>query len=426
MKIVWICNGPTKMYRAFHGESGEGASWIDSILNYIVTQENIELNVIFFQKQQENVVFEKINSVNYYSIKLIKHYNLRKKSIVDIYANILTRISPDIIHVWGTEFPQVLLGIEAAKEINMNSKVVLNLQGMCAAIGEHYYAGLPQRVVRSMTVRDFIKKDNLKKQRVNYIRRSIYETNALKDIRYVIGRTDYDRAYSTMINPQIKYLVCNETLREGFYTHAWKYDTCKKYSIFFSQAYYPLKGLHFVLKAMALVKDIYPEIEINIAGPDIIRDNQICGKIKIGSYGKYLKRIIKKNDLKGHVNFIGYKSEDEMIQCYLNSNIFISASSTENESNSLGEAKILGMPVIASFVGGIGNRIKHREDGFAYQYDDIIMLARFIIDYFENPGDAIAYGEQARINELKIANRDTNIKRIIEIYQIIYEENKKF
>ena len=89
----------------------------------------------------------------------------------------------------------------------------------------------------------------------------------------------------------------------------------------------------------------------------------------------------------------------------MESNLFISASSTENESNSLGEAKMLGMPVIASFVGGVSDRIKHKEDGLAYQYDDTTMLARYICDIFENPEQAIEYGKAARENEIIISDK---------------------
>ena len=177
--------------------------------------------------------------------------------------------------------------------------------------------------------------------------------------------------------------------------------------------------MQFVLKAVAMIKDQYPQIEVNVAGSDIVRISDKMGKLKSNSYARYLRKMIKKYDLGECINFIGNKTEEEMIQWYLRSNVFISASSTENESNSLGEAKVLGMPVIASFVGGVSDRISHKVDGLAYQYDDPIILARYISDIFDNTKLAIQYGIEAQKNEKKISNQTKNNERLIEIYKKI-------
>ena len=71
--------------------------------------------------------------------------------------------------MWGTEFPQILYSVDAAKQLEMQQNVVINLQGMCAAIAEHYYAGIPEKTVRSYTLRDFIKRDNLYRQKKDYL-----------------------------------------------------------------------------------------------------------------------------------------------------------------------------------------------------------------------------------------------------------------
>ena len=42
-----------------------------------------------------------------------------------------------------------------------------------------------------------------------------------------------------------------------------------------------------------------------------------------------------------------------MCDRYLKSNLFVCCSAIENSPNSLGEAQLLGMPYVASFVGGV-------------------------------------------------------------------------
>lgn len=61
--------------------------------------------------------------------------------------------------------------------------------------------------------------------------------------------------------------------------------------------------------------------------------------------------------------------EKQMVQQYLNANVFVLASAVENSPNSLNEAMITGTPCIVSYVGGIGNRMRMGEDGFLYPQD---------------------------------------------------------
>ena len=81
----------------------------------------------------------------------------------------------------------------------------------------------------------------------------------------------------------------------------------------------------------------------------------------------------------------------------------------------------MNLTVIASFVGGVCNRIKHREDGLAYQYDDIVMLARFICDVFDYPDYAKKLGKCARKNEIEISRRERNVADMLDIYREIKE-----
>lgn len=422
MKVLWIFNSPLSHYHTAHGTGGAGAVWIESIFDTIASMDGLHLSICFPAYQNEEVKQEWIDNIDYYVLKKYKNYKRNKTKIISAYRKIYDLANPDIIHIWGTEFQWILDAVFAAEEAGIIHKVAVTLQGMCTAIAMHYYAGLPKRITNGFSLRDFLKHDNIWLQKKDFEQRGCYEQRILKSVRFVIGRTDYDYAYSTLFHNDIKYFNCNETLRDIFYRNNWKYEKCHKHRILLSQGYYPLKGVHFVIRAFVMVLKKYPDAEVLIAGPDIIRENSKTGYLRGSGYANYLRRLIKKNRLNGKVRFIGSQSATEMCSRYLESNVFISASSTENESNSLGEAKMLGMPVIASFVGGVGNRIKHREDGLAYQYDDFVMLARFICDIFDDPDLAIQYGNNARINQSRISDKKKNIKRLTEIYDYIIHD----
>lgn len=67
-------------------------------------------------------------------------------------------------------------------------------------------------------------------------------------------------------------------------------------------------------------------------------------KLKIGSYGKYLRDEIVKYGLEEKVHFLGRLQAEDMCDAYLKSELFVSASALENSPNSVGEAMLLGMP----------------------------------------------------------------------------------
>ena len=81
-------------------------------------------------------------------------------------------------------------------------------------------------------------------------------------------------------------------------------------------------------------------------------------KIRLAVFGqKRLSReggieIVVKED---QFEFEGFLSAEKMKRLLLESNVFVCPSSIENSPNSLGEAMLLGVPCVASDVGGIAD-----------------------------------------------------------------------
>ena len=206
-----------------------------------------------------------------------------------------------------------------------------------------------------------------------------------------------------------------EILRKSFYSDHWEYEKAKPYRIFISQATYPIKGFHIFLKALALVKERYPQVDVTISGlPPFSTDAK--GKILVTGYGKYLQSLIKKHDLSDVLHFIGEIDEQQMKQEFLACNVFVSASVIENESNSVSEAKILGVPVISSYVGGVAERICHLEDGILYPFEEFYMLAYYIMKLFEDVDLCKKISNNARVNARKINDPQKNISDLKRIY----------
>jgi glycosyltransferase involved in cell wall biosynthesis len=264
--------------------------------------------------------------------------------------------------------------------------------------------------------------DTLFQAKNKFVKRGIFEKEYILQTRHVIGRTSWDYAHTKAINPSVNYHFCNETLRDGFYTSLkWNATNKTNYTIFLSQAGKPIKGLHQVLKAVALLKNEFPQIKVRVAGNSIINTATLKDKIKLSGYGAYIKKLIKQLKLDDQVQFTGSLAEDQMIAEYLNAHLFICPSSIENSPNSLGEAQLLGVPVIASFVGGIPDMVKHGETGLLYRFEEVEMLAEHIRNLFINMPLALSLSKNG-INAAEERHHPaTNLQQMIKIYRLAIE-----
>ncbi len=68
---------------------------------------------------------------------------------------ILEDFKPDMVHIFGTEFPHTLAMVRA---FGRPERTLVGIQGLCSACAEAYMADLPERVVRRKTFRDWLKK----------------------------------------------------------------------------------------------------------------------------------------------------------------------------------------------------------------------------------------------------------------------------
>ena len=270
----------------------------------------------------------------------------------------------------------------------------------------------PIDVVRNITLRDIIKRDNLFQAKRSFEKRAKLEVKLIKKTNYAIGRTSWDYSNVIAINPHIKYLEGQETLRGSFYQSHWDINNIKKYTLFCSQASYPIKGIHFAIEALNIVKRKYPNVKLYIAGVNILND-----KLKLSGYGKYIKNLIKRYQVQDNIEFTGLLTEEQMKDKLLKTHVFILPSTIENSSNSLGEAMLLGMPCIASNTGGTMDMLEHKKEGLLYPYTEPAMLAEYISQYFENEELCLKYGKNAREKALNRHNPQKNSKQIMEVYK---------
>ncbi len=426
MKVLWVCNImlPT-IARQLGASYSSREGWLSGLLERVVQEQGrnrIELGIAF-PVDEETGDFHRLmqlgESTSCHCYGFVE--NLDTPEIYDArlekrFEEILEDFKPDILHVFGTEFPHTLACI---KTYGHPERTLVGIQGVCSAIAEEYMADLPMKVQRQVTLRDRIRKDSIRQQQKKFKKRGENEKKALLLTKNIAGRTDFDLAQAQKINPEAKYYYLNETLRGIFYHDRWKRNACRPYSIFLSQGDYPLKGFHYLLRALPKVLEQFPDTHVYVAGNNIIESGTFQDRLKLSAYGKYIRKLIKENHLSDKITMLGKLTAEEMKEQYLQSHLFVLPSSLENSPNSLGEAMLLGVPCVAADVGGVHNLLTDGGDGMLYPAGDVEALADRIIEIFTKEAIVERFSDNARKHARVNHDADQNYYRLIHIYREI-------
>lgn len=420
MNILLISNAPTpQICNEIGTQFSPKEGWVTGLVEGLKkTGQNIYF--VFPHRLGNKVISGGKNGFYYYGYPKSKSKDWEFESIHEKYFyDIFKKIGKiDVIHIMGSEMGHTLSAVRAAQKIGELSKTIISIQGLVSIYEKHYYANLDWKTVNFYTVRDFIKQDNIRQGRKAFKKRGKYEIEAFQTVGMAIGRTDWDKACVQLMNPSINYYFCNEILRKEFYSGEWNYEKCEKHTIFMSQGNYPIKGLHYMLDALNEIKKRFPDVKLRITGSDYTEKTWLELE-RTSYYFVYIVKQIKKYDLSKNVEFLGTLDAEEMKREYLRANVFVSASSIENSPNSVGEAMILGTPVVSSDVGGVKNLLEHNKEGFIYQHDASYMLAYYVMKLFENCDQAREFSFAARKHANRIYSVQNNIDTMMNIYRDI-------
>lgn len=416
MKVLWLTNIILPDIAVKLGKQPSNKEgWLSGIVNTVKKSHDFELAVAFPLDLESAPYKESFEGISYYGFfEDTVHPEVYSTYLEDALKAIVDDYKPDVIHIFGTEFPHTLAMTKVMKD---NSKIILiGMQGIVTECAKHYLDGVPGKVVSRRTFRDRLKKDSLKEQYDKFCKRSENEAKSLKNVSNVTGRTPFDREYIAKVNPSASYHFMNETLRPEFYEGAWNINHCEKHSIFLSQANYPIKGFHFFLEAMPKLIEKYPDIKVYVAGDNVTKHKSFMERIKLASYDKYLVELMKKNHLEDAVVFTGNLDANGVKERLLKSHLFVCPSTIENSPNSLGEAMLLGVPSIASNVGGVPGVFTDDSDGLMFERGDIDGMVEAIEKIFDDDSRALKYSNHESMHAKITHNPHANYERLLSIY----------
>ncbi|MBR4761809.1 MAG: glycosyltransferase [Clostridia bacterium] len=422
MKILWTVNIPIDILgEKIYGKRQHGL-WMDALLNDCRKNNAFDLIIATTAKLKSTLRFEK-DGVTFYALpdKVPVLYNGEKASNQVLWNDLINKEKPDIVQIWGTEFAHGLCAIKAAKDANIPS--VIYMQGYLGSISRHYLAGMTvKEIKKSYTLRDFLKHDSILNQQKKFHKNSKREKEEFMLSGNIICENDWCEASIRAICPSIKSYRCPLSVNETFSESQWSIKDCERHSIICNASGYPLKGLHMLLRAVALLKKKYPDIKLYVPGEKMAGDISFISRLRKRGYRKYIEGLVKRLNIEKNIVWLGNLSQGQLAERYLKANAFVMCSAIENHSSSLKEAMMVGVPCIASAVGGVPEYVKQGENGFLYRFEEYDIAASYIERVFDNDDIAEELSENGRSSMLNLHKHNDIFNKMLKIYTEILSE----
>ncbi|MBS4040178.1 MAG: glycosyltransferase family 4 protein [Flavobacteriales bacterium] len=416
MRVLWFSNTPAQGIEFLSKDSkikGTGG-WMGA-LNEIMKDE-VDLHIVFhypYKKESfnyKNTYFYPVYTGNIF-FNLIKnriYTAVLDDKYLDSYLKIIHEVEPNIIHIHGTENSFLCI----LNQVNIPT--VVSIQGNLTVCNHKFFSGFNGKFLNRQKYTSlkefFLGSKYFKKIKCRLSKMAQIEQNRIKDIKYVIGRTDWDYRITRVLSPNSKYFKGEELLREAFYINKWDnlHQNEDKLIVFTTNSDNYYKGVETVFHSISLLQEIGIDIEWRIAG---IKDDSLIVSI--------CKSFLGSSFPTSGYKLLGSLDEESLVQELLASHMYVMPSHIENSPNNLCEAMILGMPCIATYAGGTGSLLKDGKEGILIQDGDPWAMAGAVIELINDPDQAKNYGENARKRALLRHDKRTVADQYLNIYKNI-------
>ena len=414
MRILWITNMLMPDLADYLGvKTGSSGTWMIDISKMLSKQSDCDLAIacVYGKVYRKGV----IDNITYYLLPGNgKNMLFYTKRFEKIWMQVCEDFKPDLVHLHGTEYSHGLAFLRACPKV----PAVISIQGILNRIKDVDFGELPiHHFIFGRTLKQNLHFNGEIEMHFIHKKNAKYEAEMLERVQYINTVNTWDSSICKAINPQLKVFQIEYNLREELYTsRKWELERAEPYTIFTNPGGTPLKGIHQLIEAIALLKPQYPDIKLIV--PGMGKD----GKLVVNSaYSKYIAKLVKKFGLEINIKFLGRQTGQEMCNNMLRSRVTVIPSAIEGTSLILREAMFLGCPVIAAFRGGMADFISDKKDGFLYDYQEVPYLATRIAGLFENKNLCKSFSNAA-IRKAEVAHdRNKNMTEYLQMYRVILE-----
>ncbi|MGN8825147.1 glycosyltransferase family 4 protein [Segatella copri] len=370
IKVLWFSIN-SSLYTSLDGEKAGHGGWIGSLENIIREHNDIQLAIAFehkdgcFKSNQDGVTYYPMQTICSKKDALLRHYNVKEeeKQVIPACLKVIEDYKPDVIHIFGSEWCFGLL-----KQYT-KIPIVIHIQG---SIPPYQNSSLPPGISYSSIFKSyglhFKKKIGYYVSCRNQKIRKQREEKILSLVDNFMGRTEWDYNLVKLFNPTANYFFCNEALNPVFVNSKFHWQPKQRDSlILLTVGAHFLKGIDVVYKTAELLKTY----RVKAFEWHIIGEPYHDSKVVENMLGVSAERL--------NIKYLGYMTSEEIKKELLECDFYIHPAYAENSPNSICEAQMMGVPVIASYCGGIPSLVSHRESGFLYPVNDPYSLCSAII-----------------------------------------------
>lgn len=421
MKVLWIVNMVLPDVAAeLNLKTSVSGGWLVDYANRLSKMQDVELATMTYANVDKNIDKQACNIRNFIFAGGGKRLLLTSKKTSADCEYVINEFKPDIIHIHGTEYSMGYSMLKVNEKYNI--PVVLTIQGVLTRISEEYCGGLSFfELLKMSSIKEWLKLKNPVFAKKLFKKNAKREQEVLKKVKYVTGRTTWDKATMLSINNKLTYYRFNYNLRKEFYeADKWSYDQMEPHTVYMCAAGYPLKGMHIMIKAIKLVKEKFPDVKLYVPG-----GNYKDGKpVNVNGYERYILRKIKEYGIEENVHFLGGRSAKEVAQIVSKVNVCAVSSAMEGASATICEAMMLGTPCICTYRGGMTDLLRDGESGFYYDFPEYSVLAERICTLFSERKLCEQFSEATKKDAAERHNREKNIVQLISIYNEIIDKEK--
>jgi colanic acid/amylovoran biosynthesis glycosyltransferase len=172
------------------------------------------------------------------------------------------------------------------------------------------------------------------------------------------------------------------------------------------------KGQMLLLDAVSLLVRKGINLELVLAGDGEMRTE--------------LASHIAHHNLQNNVRITGWISSDQVRKELLAARALVLPSFSEGLPVVIMEAMALRRPVLATYVCGIPELVRHGVDGWLFPAGDVVWLAAVLEEFLATPAESLErMGEAARLRVLERHSVDTEAKKLAQLFRSVNQGSTK-
>lgn len=138
------------------------------------------------------------------------------------------------------------------------------------------------------------------------------------------------------------------------------------------RSFHPVYNPEMAVKVLAKLRESQPEATLIMAGAD-------------KGFEEKTKIMAEEMGLSNAIRFAGFLDLEKKLKEFSDADIYINTNRIDNMPVSVIEARALGLPVVATNVGGLPYLIKHNENGLLVESEDVDSMVENIKLLLDNP-----------------------------------------